>query len=276
MTSVLKKSAIDISKRNQVKVSTFVLKIIALAAMLLDHLQGTFSETFPVAFGWIGRIAIPIFMFCIIQGLIHTRNTRKYLLRLYIGSIIMSVGTFILQNYFLKSQIQIADNIFATFFLLAVLITLAKSKLTMQKKVGLWIGFVLIQVVSFLLITWLQVLPKSYAYLANGLIPNIITNEGSVLFLVLGILMYIFKNNRLKFSAMYIIFCILLLASAGLSGFTVQNLFFANYQWMMIIALPLMLAYNGERGRSLKYFFYAFYPLHIWILFLIANLVQRK
>lgn len=254
-------------------INTFVLKIIALAAMFIDHLEGSFPDTLPVAFGWIGRIAIPIFMFCVIQGIIHTSNKRKYLLRLYIGSVVMSVGSFILQTAFPEEQFQIADNIFAVFFLLGVLITLAKNEFTMSKKAALWIGFVVIQVVSFLLVKGLQNMSASYAYLANGLIPNISTCEGSMIFIVLGISMYTFRSNRVKFSIIYIIFCILMFISAGIAGFIVQNLFYGNYQWMMIIALPLMLLYNGERGRSMKYLFYTFYPLHIWILFIIAKLI---
>ncbi len=261
---------------NQLKINTFVLKVIALAAMLIDHLEGSFPNTFPVVFGWIGRIAIPIFMFCVIQGIMHTSNRRKYLFRLYIGSVVMSVGSFILQLIFSETQFQIADNIFAVFFLLAVLITLAKSKLAMNKKVGIWIGFILIQIVSFLLIKRLQTMSTTYVYLANGLIPNILTCQGSVIFIVLGIFMCVFRSNRVKFTVMYIIFCILMFVSAVFSGFTTQNLFYGNYQWMMIIALPLILSYNGERGKSMKYFFYTFYPLHIWILFIIANLIQRK
>lgn len=254
--------------------NTFVLKIIALSAMLIDHLEGSFPDTFPVVFGWIGRIAIPIFMFCVIQGLIHTSNTRKYLFRLYTGSVVMSFGSFILQTSFSDAQFQIADNIFAVFFLLAVLITLAKSKLTMNKKAGLWIGFVLIQIVSFLLITWLQTISKSYAYLANGLIPNILTCQGSAIFIVLGVFMYVFRSDHTKFTVMYIIFSILMFVSAGFAGLTAQNLFYGNYQWMMIIALPLILSYNGERGKNMKYFFYMFYPLHMWILFIITNIIQ--
>ncbi|MDQ7095752.1 TraX family protein [Desulfosporosinus sp. PR] len=271
-----KSSAAAIDKGRYVKIGTFALKIIALAAMLLDHLEGTFPDTFPVALSWTGRIAIPVFMFCVIQGLLHTSNTRKYLFRLYIGSAVMAAGSFILQIIVSEARFQIADNMFATLFLLAVLISLIRTKLALKKKVRLWIIFIVTQMISFLLIIRLQTAAKSCAYLANGLIPNVITNQGSVLFLMLGLLMYAFRNNRLKFSVMYLAYCLLMLASAGFSGFTVQNLFYGNYQWMMIIALPLMLAYNGRRGRSLKYFFYAFYPLHIWLLFLIGNFVQRK
>ena len=275
MTSELKRSTIEITEKRHVKISTFVLKIMALIAMLLDHMEGTFPNTFPVVFGWIGRIAIPVFMFCVIQGLIYTSNARKYLFRLYIGSVIMSVGSFLLQISFAKAQFQIADNIFAAFFLLAVLIILARSKLSLNRRVRLWIVFTISQLIGFLLIIRLQTVSQSLAYLANGLIPNLITNS-FVIFLLLGILMYVFKNNRLKFSVMYILFCSLMFASACFSGFTVQNLFFNNYQWLMILALPLMLAYNGKRGRSLKYFFYAFYPLHIWSLYLIAIFVEKK
>jgi len=64
-------------------------------------------------------------------------------------------------------------------------------------------------------------------------------------------------------------------AYAGLSllfllwGLTNRQYFWEfEFQWMMIAALPLIMLYNGERGRySLKYLFYAFYPLHIWVLY---------
>lgn len=266
--------ATDIRKVNKVKLNTFALKIIALVAMLIDHLEGSFPNIFPVAFGWIGRIAIPVFMFCVVQGLMHTSNTKKYLFRLYIGSVVMSVGSFILQTSFAKAQFQIVDNFFAVLFLVAVLISLAKSKLAMNIRIGLWVGFTLMQIVGFMLITRLQAISASYAHLANGLMPNVLKSEGSVVFTVLGVLMYVFRSNRLKFTVMYALFCVLMLSSAVITGFTVQNLFYNNYQWMMIIALPVMLSYNGERGKSLRYFFYAFYPLHIWMLFTIANILK--
>ena len=38
-------------------------------------------------------------------------------------------------------------------------------------------------------------------------------------------------------------------------------------------AIPLLLSYNGRRGRPLKYFFYAYYPAHIFVLGLAKGLM---
>nr|WP_276309895.1 TraX family protein [Pueribacillus theae] len=54
----------------------------------------------------------------------------------------------------------------------------------------------------------------------------------------------------------------------GLTSYLVP---FADYQWMMIAALPFMLIYNRKKGIGLKYFFYIFYPLHIAILYIIGQ-----
>ena len=48
-----------------------------------------------------------------------------------------------------------------------------------------------------------------------------------------------------------------------------------NYQWMMIGSLPLMLLYNGRKGKGNGKFFYFFYPAHIWIFFLLSNLMGK-
>lgn len=44
-------------------------------------------------------------------------------------------------------------------------------------------------------------------------------------------------------------------------------------QWFSLLAIPLLMLYNGQRGKwKLKYLFYIFYPAHLGILYLISFL----
>ena len=83
------------------------------------------------------------------------------------------------------------------------------------------------------------------------------------------------KDDRVKILKYYTLFCSV---NSGLvlvtTGFTMRNLFTIDYQWMIIMSLPFLIAYNGKRGYRLKYFFYLFYPLHILLLYFITNSVN--
>lgn len=60
----------------------FHLKVIGVISMVFDHLLQFFSFLgVPGWFGWIGRIAAPIFLFESSEGFIHTSNRRKYMFR---------------------------------------------------------------------------------------------------------------------------------------------------------------------------------------------------
>lgn len=58
-----------------------------------------------------------------------------------------------------------------------------------------------------------------------------------------------------------------------LAGGALWNFLWNNpiQEYGVFSVIPLAL-YNGERGRSMKYFFYVFYPLHLTILFLIFKI----
>ena len=70
--------------------TSFSLKIIALITMFLDHIS------YPIFGGFsylnlIGRIAFPIFAFQISEGFIHTKNVKKYMLRLLLFAFISQI-----------------------------------------------------------------------------------------------------------------------------------------------------------------------------------------
>ena len=65
------------------KFSSFVLKLIAIFSMTVDHLGVIIKsfypdlETFVTVCRYIGRLALPLFCFMILEGVIHTKDIKK-------------------------------------------------------------------------------------------------------------------------------------------------------------------------------------------------------
>lgn len=79
-----KRTAIPKLKTN---LDTDFLKLIAVVSMLIDHIGSAFFPQYPV-FRWIGRLAFPIFAYCLTVGLLYTRNIKRYLVRLGVFALI--------------------------------------------------------------------------------------------------------------------------------------------------------------------------------------------
>ena len=57
-------------------------------------------------------------------------------------------------------------------------------------------------------------------------------------------------------------------------GFALSQMFTVYCDWMGgFLAAPLLLCYNGQRGRGYRHFFYAFYPAHIYLLYALSWLL---
>ena len=91
--------------------SAFVLKLIAVISMLFDH-TGYLIFGKASFFNYIGRLAFPIFAFQIAEGYTHTKNLKKYILRLFVFALISQI------------PFQIFSKIFFDRFLINVLFTL--------------------------------------------------------------------------------------------------------------------------------------------------------
>ena len=146
-------------------------------------------------------------------------------------------------------------------------------------------------------------------YLIPALLGSVFTTEGGLIFVVLGIIMYLAYDNKKRLILSYMIFVVvymffmstnivpiilwkikelipiigtwlsdgmeyLLSVIVGISPMDVGgNIFTIQYQWIMVLALPLILSYNHQRGKKYKYLFYIFYPIHIILLWLLSNFV---
>ena len=76
-------------------ITSNVLKSIALLSMLLDHigyyLAPYIGEEVTLILRGIGRIAMPIYTYLIVQGFFYTSNFKKYIIRLGIFALITQV-----------------------------------------------------------------------------------------------------------------------------------------------------------------------------------------
>ncbi|NFD35651.1 conjugal transfer protein TraX [Clostridium botulinum] len=232
------------------KLDSFKLKIIAMILMVLDHLPKAFNNT-PIWFGWLGRLVAPIFFFFVAEGFFHTKSKSKYLIRLFGWGAIMFLGSSIL-NYALPGKEPLQNNIFLSLGLSVLLMCIIDYT---RKSKNYKSGIPLAIVVGILALF----------------------TEASFDGVLMTLVFYFFRGDKIKLSIGYILISLFEFIMVSGEGLTYLNLFVLNYQWLMIFALPLILMYNGERGlnnKFIKYMFYAFYPIHLWIITIISHFLK--
>ena len=101
-------------KANKIRIlDGTMLKIIAMVSMVFDHVGDMFFPDM-MWLRMVGRLAMPIFAFCITEGYIHTRNRNKYLLRMGIFALVSEVPF----DLAFEGNINIThQNIMLTFFI---------------------------------------------------------------------------------------------------------------------------------------------------------------
>lgn len=223
-----------------------VLKMIAILTMLIDHTAAILLTEYPPAMqplfvfhnrGYslyricrdVGRVALPIFCFLLVEGFQHTRNRRKYGLSLFLFACISEIPwNFMHTNTWTYEK----QNVFFTLFL----------------------GYL-----AFCAIEYFWEKPSLQMVCVLGLLgASVFLNadygwRGYVFLLI----MYWFRNEK---------------AAQAIVGSS-----WLYYEWKACFAFISINLYNGQRGfirgKAAKYFFYAFYPVHITILVLLRQLL---
>lgn len=64
--------------------TTYQLKILAVVTMTLDHIYSYLGGSLPIPFwfGLLGRLAAPLFLFCVAKGVYYTHDRAAYCRRL--------------------------------------------------------------------------------------------------------------------------------------------------------------------------------------------------
>ncbi|AOR23587.1 TraX family protein [Clostridium taeniosporum] len=262
----------------------FTIKILALILMTFDHI-GEFmppSMNIPVWFHWLGRIVAPLFIFMVVEGFYHTSNRKKYIGRLYMWSVIMAVGNSVIQRIMPHpNEITIINNIFGTMFLITIFLQgiefIKRYKSEKNSKFIIYgLGLILVPLlIGIIVLCTFASLPMILIQIIIYVFPTIITVEGGIGWIILGIILYLCRNRKVSLSISYIVFTIFIFISGAHGDYSLSNSFLSNYQWIMIGALPFMLLYNGEKGKGMKYLFYVYYPVHVYLLYVLGILLIK-
>ncbi len=253
--------------------SSTILKLIALALMLTDHIAEFIPGT-SIVLHYIGRLSFPIFLYCMLWSLHYTHDRVQYFKRLYLVGVLMAVMDIVLNNVIASPYAHITNNIMIPLLLTGVIVHMIELFRADRKEGIKWlVAFLALQVVSSALCILLGNFMGLWgvSMLVGAVLPNVIWCEGGFFFIAMGVTLYFMKESKWKLSVTYILFSVFFILLSA-PQFTYESLMWYNYQWMQVFALPFMLVYNRKRGPKMKYFFYIFYPVHIAALYLVGNL----
>ena len=267
--------------RSRLPLTGWAVKMIGITLMVMDHLHQMFiNQGAPGWLSWFGRPVAALFIFLCAEGFFYTRNRGRYILRFLGLFILMNLANRLLTGFFPVENVELINNIFGTLFMSAFYMLMADlfRRGIKEKKPGrilLALGGALLPLI----------IGMAFAVMISGedgmrfskialalffLIPTPLTVEGGFALVIMGIAFFLLRNYRwAQALAPVAVGLLILLTSRGETGVP-------NAQWLMVFAALPILLYNGLRGRGDKYFFYAFYPGHIYLFYLIAWFLQAK
>lgn len=208
------------------------LKLIAIITMTVDHV-GAYMFPDILLLRIIGRLAYPIFAYMIAEGCSFTRNRANYLFHLaFFALMIQSIAWILMDSIYMY--------ILVTFSLSVCLIYLIDWRKARKDALSSTVLILYVLLLIFLCEILPIILKQTDYHIDYGLMG-----------IILPALVYLGRNRREK----------LILFALGLIVLgCVQNW----VQYFALLSIPLILKYNGTRGKqNFKYFFYLYFPLHL-------------
>ena len=231
------------------------IKIIAIIAMTIDHIAwllfpGYPCEPLPIIMHIIGRLTCPIMCYFIAEGYHYTRDINKYTVRLFVFAIISHFAYIFASRDFVDWRSFIPFYYGSFLNQTSVMWSLAWGLVMLRvanneslKQGTRTILILLICLVSF---------PSDWSCIASLCILAFGTNRGNFGKQMLLMIFYVALYSTVYFFALDKVYGLI--------------------QMAVVLSIPILMTYNGQRGKSqkvnklMKWAFYIYYPLHLLII----------
>ncbi len=235
---------------NSLSINRNQLKYIAIVAMLIDHIAWKFVPTYSVlgqAMHFVGRLTGPIMAYMVYEGYIHTRNVKKYALRLGIFALV----SWIPYSLFETGSWPVPQfGVIYTLFLGLIAVWMW-DKANFPK--GLKVFFVVLLCIISIFGDW------------------------PVFDVLWPFFLFIYRDDPKEQWRSFIIIIIIMVSITNFLYLTTDTPFIQFFQFgAFLVPVVLKFLYNGESGSRNafhKWFFYIFYPLHLLVLALLKYYV---
>ncbi len=264
----------DLNPASLKKINGNTLKVIACIVMLIDHIGAAVflpvlvDKLYPESYSFdqlkfyysiirnIGRTAFPIFCFLLTEGFIHTKSRLRYSLSLFLFGVI--------SEPFFDLAVAIKENRYSLNFIECF----RTNKDVIMTKQNVYFTL-------FLGLMAIWAIDSIRKYMTERLINSefiliACTATGAVF---MGIAMLIHSDYRAW--GVLVVIAFYALKDKPLAACAATLMILCHLSAGEIYAVPafiLILLYNKKQGRKLgrlKYLFYAFYPVHLMLLYIL-------
>jgi len=228
--------------------SIFIIKIIACITMLIDHAAYCFLDGASTEYyigRAIGRTALVLFCFSIVEGYLHTRSVKRYMFNLALLGLLAEFPFDYMTGRLSADRFLTGQNVCFTLLL----------------------GLLAITLIDILKSKYMLTSPTLYNLLGSAVIILLaftaffIRSDSGIMGVLCVIMFYFCRGNRVALVCGLFIWV------------------FLSYQFNMqmeeyaLAALIPILMYNGTKGRTAKLLFYCVYPLHMLAFALIREIL---
>ncbi len=266
-----------------------LLKMIACATMLIDHIGAVFFSSYagwmtlgvlslPAFLGgasftvscfrdfwlmrYIGRFAMPIYCYRAAIGGIYTRNRKKYIFRMVLFALIAEIPFDLAFN---ETWFDLQYN--------NVMITLTVGVLCVMAAESLRKSAVQDDASSRPAAAYL--LPSLLIFAAGAIAAELANADYGWVGVAFIACFYYFRNRP---AIMSVVFALLTIAPDLIESLIKYQILVIPVEAAASLALILILLHNGKKGsdsKLLQYGFYAFYPVHLAVIAAINLLILR-